>query len=150
MSNEVGARNVAIGNNALFRSTGAGNIALGYGAGRSLTSGSNNVDIGHVGVAGESGRIRIGTAGQQTAAFLAGVTDTAIAGPATRVLVNSRGQLGTSIRAGKASTATAARPLTAGPNALSRLRHRLHRQSVALDRQQREIAQLQRLVLGGR
>ena len=77
------------------------------------------------------------------------MTGTAIAGPAKPVLVNSSGQLGTSTSAGQASTATAAGP-DRRPTALSRLRHRLHRQAVALHRQQREIAQLQRLVLGGR
>jgi hypothetical protein len=105
----------------------------------------NNVDIAHVGVAGESGRIRIGTAGTQTRAFLAGVTGVAIPGPAKPVLVNSSGQLGTSTSAAQASTA-----MTARPTALSRLRHRVRRQAVALHRQQREIAQLRRLVLGGR
>ena len=105
------------------------------------------MDLAHSGVAGESGRIRIGTPGTQTAAFLAGVTGTAIPGPTKPVLVNSSGQLGTSTSAGAARASTA---LTAEPTALSRLRRRVHRQAVALQRQQREIAQLRRLVLGRR
>jgi len=40
--------------------TGNGNIALGSLAGANLTTGSNNIDIGNVGVAGESSTIRLG------------------------------------------------------------------------------------------
>ena len=50
---------------ALMRSlttpTGNNNIALGFNAGVNLTTGSNNIDIGNAGVAGESNTIRIGT-----------------------------------------------------------------------------------------
>jgi hypothetical protein len=39
---------------------GGGNIGLGANAGINLTTGDNNIDIGNVGVAGESNTIRIG------------------------------------------------------------------------------------------
>jgi len=70
---------------------------LGYGAGIYLT-GDNNIDIGNVGVAGESDTIRIGGDistgfGSQTATFIAGISGTAVAGVA--VVVDSNGQLGT-------------------------------------------------------
>jgi hypothetical protein len=45
---------------ALYRATGRGNIAVGFQAGVNLTTGSNNINIGNAGVAGESNKIRIG------------------------------------------------------------------------------------------
>ena len=65
---------------------------MGYLAGDNLTTGSNNIDIGNVGVAGEAAKIRIGTAGTQTAAFIAGIRGVAVTGAA--VVVSSSGQLG--------------------------------------------------------
>jgi hypothetical protein len=65
------------------------------GAGSKLTSGSSNIDIANVGIAGDSKRSRIGTPGTQTAAFLAGVSGVTIPGPTKSVVVNSNGQLGT-------------------------------------------------------
>ena len=56
----------------LNSTTGSNNIALGAGAGQSLTSGSNKIDIGNPGLPVESGTIRIGTTGSQTATFVAG------------------------------------------------------------------------------
>jgi trimeric autotransporter adhesin len=73
--------------------TGNLNIGVGYKAGSSLTTGSNNIDIGNVGVAAEAGKIRIGTQGTQSAAFIAGVSGTNITGGAA-VVVSSSGQLG--------------------------------------------------------
>jgi len=67
---------------------------LGFFAGGNLTSGSNNIDIGNQGVAGESGQIRIGTAGTQTATFIAGIRGAAVEG-ALPVVVGSTGRLGT-------------------------------------------------------
>ena len=66
---------MAIGNQALAsNTTGSGNIAIGVLAGtRTGRSGSNNIDINSAGVAGESGAIRIGNAGQHTKAFMAGI-----------------------------------------------------------------------------
>ena len=47
-------------------------LPLGYCRPQS-DHGSNNIDIGNVGVAGESSTIRIGTAGTQTATYIAGM-----------------------------------------------------------------------------
>ncbi len=58
-----------------------------------LTTGSNNIDIGDLGVAGESGIIRIGTAATQTASFIAGINGVPVSG--AQVTVSSTGQLGT-------------------------------------------------------
>ena len=57
----------------IANTTGSNNIALGFQAGSNLTTGSNNVDIGNLGVAAESNTIRIGTQGTQTATFIAGI-----------------------------------------------------------------------------
>jgi hypothetical protein len=73
--------------------TGNLNIGIGYKAGSDLTTGSNNIDIGNVGVAAESAKIRIGTQGTQSAAFVAGIAGTNISGGAA-VMVSSSGQLG--------------------------------------------------------
>jgi hypothetical protein len=74
--------------------TGSSNIALGYQAGSNLTTGNNNIDIGNAGVAGESKRIRIGTAGTQTKTFIAGISGVTVAS-GVGVIVGSNGQLGT-------------------------------------------------------
>ena len=96
-ANSTGSSNTAIGNLALIENTsGDLNIALGANAGR-LTTGSNNIDIGNIGVEGESNTIRIGGGGfghgPQTAAFIAGISGTAVVGDA--VVVDGNGQLGT-------------------------------------------------------
>ena len=72
--------------------TGSDNIALGYGAGSSLTTGAHNVDIGNLGVAAESNTIRIGTQGTQTATYIAGIFNSAASGGA--VEVSNTGKLG--------------------------------------------------------
>jgi hypothetical protein len=92
-SSTFGNGNTAIGFQALLsNSSGTFNIALGYQAGHKLTTGFSNIDIGNDGVAGESDTIRIGTAGTQTAAFIAGINSAMISG--TPVVVDSSGQLG--------------------------------------------------------
>src|SRR5262249_15396387 len=90
--NITGIGNVAVGNVALYNNTGDGNIALGNLAGFNLTSGHDNIDIGNLGVAGESHAIRIGLQGAQRKAFIAGISTTAVSGRA--VMVSSTGQLG--------------------------------------------------------
>ena len=82
------------GSTRCSNSTGAANLALGSGAGKNLTTGSNNIDIANPGVARESGTIRIGTA-SQTAAYLAGVWDKTAAGPTKAVVINKNGRLAT-------------------------------------------------------
>jgi len=62
--------NTAGGVNALGSNTSSSyNIAEGYHGGYDLTTGSYNIDIGNLGVAAESGIIRIGTSGTQTSAY---------------------------------------------------------------------------------
>jgi hypothetical protein len=46
---------------------------LGFDAGSNLTSGSNNIYLGSLGVATESNTIRISTSGVQTSAFIRGI-----------------------------------------------------------------------------
>src|SRR5438552_5808626 len=94
-SNTTGRNNTANGYNALYNNTtGGSNITLGFQAGLNLTTGNSNIDIGNVGVAGESKRIRIGTAGTQTKTFIAGISGATVAG-GVGVIVGSNGQLGT-------------------------------------------------------
>ena len=94
--NRRGSLNTALGNGALGGNThGDRNLALGAGAGGSLTTGNNNVAIANPGVAAESGAIRIGTAGEQTSAFIQGIDGTTIPGPTRVVRINSDGRLGT-------------------------------------------------------
>jgi hypothetical protein len=70
--NTSGYKNTALGASALFNNLiGFNDIAVGYEAGYNIT-GNNDIDIGNGGVAGESGIIRIGTNGVQTACYLAG------------------------------------------------------------------------------
>ena len=94
--NFTGGGNTAVGRGALFdNQSGNYNIALGYAAG-DRTTGSNNIVIGDIGVAGESNTIRIGGGGfggPQTAAFIAGISGTAVVGDP--VVVDGNGQLGT-------------------------------------------------------
>ena len=70
--NASGYMNTAFGGSALVNNLiGFNDIAVGYEAGYNI-SGNNDIDIGNGGVAGESGIIRIGTNGVQTACYLAG------------------------------------------------------------------------------
>jgi hypothetical protein len=95
-SNKTGAGNVAFGFDALRHNTGGRyNIAQGYKAGYNLTTGSYNIDIGNEGIAAESGIMRIGAAGSQTATYVAGITGVALSSDSpVPVYVNSSGQLG--------------------------------------------------------
>jgi len=70
-------------------------MALGFNAGANLTTGSNNIDIGSVGVAGESNTMRIGTL-KQTRTFISGIRGVTTANAdAVPVVIDSAGQLGT-------------------------------------------------------
>jgi hypothetical protein len=84
----------AVGMDALVHSTGSNNVSLGANAGINLTSGSNNIDIGAPGVAGESRKIRIGTAGTQTATFIVGIRGATVPS-GVGVIVGPNHQLGT-------------------------------------------------------
>src|SRR5439155_22803158 len=90
--NQVGHDNTAEGYLALLNCTGSNNAALGSGAGSSLTAGSNNIDIGAPGVAGESNKIRIGKQGTQNGTFIAGIFG--VAGSGSQLVVTSTDQLG--------------------------------------------------------
>jgi Chaperone of endosialidase len=109
LDNKTGDRNSALGSQALFHSGGTGNdavgyqalygnttgnnnVAVGYQAGYYQTTGSDNIYIGNLGVAGENGAIRVGTASQQSGAFIAGIENTKLTGSA--VYVTASGQLG--------------------------------------------------------
>ncbi len=73
---------------------GTNNVAIGRLAGLATTTSSNNIHIGHVGVAADGNKIRIGTPGTQTETLIAGIFDnTSNLGSA--VLVNLNGDLGT-------------------------------------------------------
>ena len=96
-NNGTGGGNTAVGASALFlNASGILNIALGFHAG-DLTTGDNNIVIGNRGVEGEINTIRIGGGvfgyGPQTAAFIAGISGTAVVGDP--VVVDGNGQLGT-------------------------------------------------------
>jgi trimeric autotransporter adhesin len=93
-ANTTGLQNTAEGYVALFfNTTGDGNIALGSYAGFNLTTGDNNIDIGNQGVAAESNTIRIGTAGTQTACYIAGIVGAGHFG-STVTIDPATGQLG--------------------------------------------------------
>ena len=95
--NATGNDNTSLGWNALRNATGDRNIAIGQGAGGSLTTGHDNINIGHPGVAGDDHFIRIGVPAVHTnGTFIAGIHNILIPGPAQNVLVNSNGLLGTS------------------------------------------------------
>jgi len=89
--NGSGLENSAFGSQALINSTGNKNIGIGFKAGKSLTSGNNNIFIGHQGVGPESQTIRIGTA--QTRTFIAGFA-TPVTGAALEINTTT-GQIGT-------------------------------------------------------
>jgi len=111
MRNTTGNDNTANGGNALINNTGGSkqcrrrfsctlqqhhrgnNIALGANAGSNLTTGSDNIDIGNCGVAGDSGTMRFGDIQKLT--FIAGIYNTNEGGTIKPVYINSNGQLGT-------------------------------------------------------
>ena len=98
--NRTGNGNTAEGDGALGSNTGSFNTAVGLNAGANLTTGSNNIDIGALGVAGESNTIRIGTNGTQTSTFIAGISGVTVAG-GVGVIIDTRGHLGTVVSSGR-------------------------------------------------
>jgi hypothetical protein len=94
-----GSRNSSLGAGSLGQLvSGNDNVMLGYGAGYNYTGAeSNNIIIGeHLGVLGESNKIRIGVQGSQDKTFIAGIsgttTDIAVR---NIVFADTSGQLGT-------------------------------------------------------
>ena len=91
----TGTDNTAMGFASLLdTTTGARNLAVGSSAGRNQTTGNDNIYIANEGVAGESGRIKIGRIGIHTQAHMAGIHGATSAG-GIAVLVNASGVLGT-------------------------------------------------------
>ena len=95
-ANTTGGFNIALGWDALSaNTTGANNIAIGVNAASNVAVGnSNNIHIGSMGLAADSGAIRLGTAGTQTSAYIAGISGVSASG-GVGVYVTSTGQLGT-------------------------------------------------------
>jgi hypothetical protein len=94
-NNTIGRRNTAAGYGALSgNTTGSYNIALGVDAGANLTTGDKNIDIGNVGVPGESGTIRIGTVQYHSTTFIAGISGATVP-TGVAVIVGADGHLGT-------------------------------------------------------
>jgi trimeric autotransporter adhesin len=91
-SNTTAGGNTAVGTHALELNTGNSNVALGANAAANLTTGSNNIDIANAGVTGESGAIRIGTQGEQSRTFIAGIWGSVVRG--LPVFADSAGRLG--------------------------------------------------------
>jgi hypothetical protein len=94
-ANTSGYAHIATGFGALpNNTTGSYNIALGAKAGGNIT-GSDNIDIANEGSANDNGAVRIGTSGNQTSFFAAGVYGVNTGLPAYNVVIDSNGQLGT-------------------------------------------------------
>jgi Chaperone of endosialidase len=67
---------------------------LGFNAGTNLTTGSNNIDVGNNGVAGESRTIRIGTKPTHRKTFVAGISGSTVP-TGIAAIVDANGHLGT-------------------------------------------------------
>ncbi len=94
-----GTNNTALGTLALYdTTTGSSNVAIGAEAGFQLTSGNSNIYISHRGpspAGSESGHIRIGTPGNQTSTYIAGIRSGSVDGNSDApVLVDATGKLG--------------------------------------------------------
>ena len=104
-SNTAGDGNTANGLSALaFNTTGAFNIALGTSAGQNLTTGDRNIDIGNLGVADEGHTIRIGTTGDQSATYIAGIAGQTVGAGGSTCYVDNDGKLGVFLSAHRFKT----------------------------------------------
>ena len=93
LQSNKGNNQTAVGAGALEdTATSSDNTALGHESGKNLSIGTNNIDIGNQGVAGDSGTIRIGSS-DQTRTFIAGIHGAVLMGGGA-VIVNNLGQLG--------------------------------------------------------
>lgn len=88
--------------------SGNSNTALGYQSGSAWGAAvSNNIAIGSIGAVADSGRIRIGTNGTHTTAFMSGIYGVNVGSVATIVSIINTDQLGqTAIVAGTGVTIT--------------------------------------------
>jgi hypothetical protein len=93
--NTSGSRNTAIGETSLEYAGGSDNIAIGYNAGVNIGLGNNNIDIGNGGSSSDNQTIHIGTQGNQTNTFIAGIYNNVVSA-GKPVYVDSNGQFGTS------------------------------------------------------
>jgi hypothetical protein len=94
----TGGGNTAVGDGALSSLTMPlnSNIAVGQSAGSMYTTGSSNIAIGNSGgSATETNTIRIGTAGNQTQTFIAGIAGVNVNNSAPVLIDTTTGQLGT-------------------------------------------------------
>jgi len=89
-ANSSGSYNVALGFDALFNITNSGNnIAVGQAAGLNFTGNeSYNIDIGSLGIQGESGVIRIGDSFYQSTTYIAGQVGLGGATPQQTLSIN--------------------------------------------------------------
>lgn len=118
-SNTTGAENTALGYNALGTNQGgSNNIAVGANAGYYLRGSRYNIDIGNVGESADVGLIRLGTSGQQTATYIAGIGSAHVTGGA--VYVSATGQLGVLASSERYKTAIA--PMASSSDKLHQLR----------------------------
>ncbi len=118
-ANVSGTANTAVGSNALGTNQGgSNNIAIGANAGYYIRGSLYNIDIGNVGNQQDVGLIRIGTSGQQSAAYIAGISGAHVTGSA--VYVTSTGQLG--VLASSERYKTAITPMGASTANLGQLR----------------------------
>jgi hypothetical protein len=103
-ANTVGFYNTAVGFQAGQLTTGNFNIAIGAGAGDLLTTGISNIDIDNMGVAGESGTIRIGQNQFHSATYLAGIAGQTVGAGGTTCYVDNDGKLGVFLSARRFKT----------------------------------------------
>ena len=96
--------------------TGTNNIAIGYSAGSGLTTGNNNIYLGHVGTATESDTMRLGSS--QTQTYIAGISGVPVSGSV--VLISNTGQVG--IQASSLRYKYDIEPMGARSHALLKLR----------------------------
>ncbi|MBA3608556.1 MAG: tail fiber domain-containing protein [Chthoniobacterales bacterium] len=129
----TGSDNTANGSGALLNITsGSNNIALGANAGQNQTTGSYNIDIGHVGFADEANIIRIGTAENQTATYISGIRGTPISN-AVAIGITVDGQL--SVKASSARFKEAITPMDKASEAIFSLQPVTFRYKKAIDPQ---------------
>jgi len=113
------------------------NIGIGSTAGLNLTSGNNNIYIGNLGTATETGQIKIGNSVAHTATFVAGISGvTTGVADAVPVLIDSAGQLG--VASSSQRVKTDIQEMGVGSDALLRLRPVSFRYTVHADRGPRQ------------
>jgi Chaperone of endosialidase len=77
---------------------------LGTSAGQNLTTGNRNIDIGNLGVANEGNTIRIGTTGDQSATYIAGIAGQTVGAGGSTCYVDNDGKLGVFLSAHRFKT----------------------------------------------